>query len=270
MTNPTKDHEEDYIESSRAPLMDHLIELRQRLIWSLLSFIVAFFVCYVFAEQIYAFLTHPLAEAMKGQPGRRMIYTALYETFFTYLKVSAFGAICLSFPMVAIQIWMFVAPGLYKNERSAFLPFLLATPILFFTGAALVYFGLMPVAITFFLGFETPGGEGTLPIQLEAKVSDYLDLIMTLIFAFGLSFQLPVLLTLLGRVGIVSSDFLRRNRRFAIVFAFVVAAVLTPPDIMSQFALAIPLCLLYEGSIWSVRLIEKRRDDQSKSAENAV
>jgi sec-independent protein translocase protein TatC len=257
-------------EHSRAPLLDHLIELRQRLIWSLLTFVVAFGICYAFAEQIYGFLTHPLAEAMQGQPGRRMIFTALYETFFTYLKVAAFGALCLSFPMVAVQIWMFVAPGLYRNEQAAFLPFLIATPVLFITGASLVYFGLMPVAIQFFLGFESPGGAGTLPIQLEAKVSDYLDLIMTLIFAFGLSFQLPVLLTLLGRVGLVSSDFLRRNRRFAIVFAFVVAAVLTPPDVMSQFALAVPLCLLYEGSIWSVRLIEKRRDDASKSAEKAV
>ncbi len=262
--------EDAHIEASRAPLLDHLIELRQRLIWSLLTFVVAFGICYAFAEQIYAFLTHPLAEAMEGQPGRRMIFTALYETFFTYLKVAAFGALCLSFPMVAVQIWMFVAPGLYRNEQAAFLPFLIATPVLFITGASLVYFGLMPVAIEFFLGFESPGGAGTLPIQLEAKVSDYLDLIMTLIFAFGLSFQLPVLLTLLGRVGIVSSDFLRRNRRFAIVFAFVVAAVLTPPDVLSQFALAVPLCLLYEGSIWSVRLIEKRREDASKSADEAV
>lgn len=270
MSARDRDEEEAHIEASRAPLLDHLIELRQRLIWSLLTFVVAFGICYAFAEQIYGFLTHPLAEAMQGQPGRRMIFTALYETFFTYLKVAAFGALCLSFPMVAVQMWMFVAPGLYRNERAAFLPFLFATPILFIAGASLVYFGLMPVAIRFFLGFESPGGPGSLPIQLEAKVSDYLDLIMTLIFAFGLSFQLPVLLTLLGRVGIVSSDFLRRNRRFAIVIAFVVAAVLTPPDVMSQFSLAVPLCLLYEGSIWSVRLIEKRREDASKSAGEAV
>jgi sec-independent protein translocase protein TatC len=270
MTRDRPDDDEAHIEASRAPLLDHLIELRQRLIWSLVGFIVAFLFCYAFAKYIYAFLTHPLAAAFEGQHGRRMIFTALYETFFTYIKVASFGALCISFPIIATQIWMFVAPGLYRNERRAFWPFLVATPVLFVMGAALVYYGLMPVAIKFFLGFESPGGPGSLPIQLEAKVADYLDLIMSLIFAFGLSFQLPVLLTLLGRVGIVSSQFLKNNRRYAIVFAFVVAAVLTPPDVISQVALAIPLCLLYEASIWSVRLIEKRRDEEAKSAESAV
>lgn len=265
-----KAEEEAHIEASRAPLLDHLIELRRRLMWSLAGFVVAFFFCYYFAEQIYAFLTHPLAVALEGQPGRRMIYTALYETFFTYIKVAAFGALCIAFPIIASQIWMFVAPGLYRSEQRAFLPFLIATPVLFTLGAALVYYGLMPVAIQFFLGFETPGGQGSLPIQLEAKVADYLDLIMSLIFAFGLSFQLPVLLTLMGRVGLVSSDFLKRNRRYAIVFAFVVAAVLTPPDVLSQFALAIPLIGLYEASVWSVWLIEKKRSEDAKRAESAV
>jgi sec-independent protein translocase protein TatC len=266
----TKSDDEAHIEASRAPLLDHLIELRRRLMWSLLGFVVAFAGCYLLAEEIYAFLTQPLAAALEGQPGRRMIYTALYETFFTYLKVAAFGALCISFPIIASQIWMFVAPGLYRTEQKAFLPFLIATPVLFTLGAALVYYGLMPVAIRFFLGFETPGGEGSLPIQLEAKVADYLDLIMALIFAFGLSFQLPVLLTLMGRVGLVSSDFLKRNRRYAVVFVFVVAAVLTPPDVLSQFALALPLLALYEASIWSVWLIEKRRADDAKRAESAV
>lgn len=266
MTRP--DYDEQHIEASRAPLIDHLIELRQRLIWSLLAFVVAFIGSYFVAAYIYEFLTHPLAVALG--PGRRMIYTALYDVFFTYIKVAAFSALCISFPIVASQIYMFVAPGLYRNERQAFLPFLIATPVLFVLGAALVYYGLMPVMIHFFLGFETSGGQGSLPIQLEARVTEYLDLVMTFIFAFGLSFQLPVLLTLLGRVGIITSDMLKQSRRYAIVGVFVVAAVLTPPDVISQFALAIPLLLLYEASIWSVRLIEKQRAEDAKRAESAV
>ncbi|MEQ1753616.1 MAG: twin-arginine translocase subunit TatC [Micropepsaceae bacterium] len=264
------EHEEEFIEASRAPLMEHLIELRQRLIWSLIAFVGAFLVSYFFAERIYAFLTHPLAVALEGQPGRQMIYTQLYETFLTYVKVAAFTALCISFPIIASQLWMFVAPGLYRNERRAFLPFLFATPILFFLGAALVYYLLMPLMIHFFLGFETTGGQGQLPIRLEARVADYLNLIMSLIFSFGLSFQLPVLLTLLGRVGLVSSEFLRKSRRYAIVFVFVIAAVLTPPDALSQFSLAIPLLALYEASIWSVWLVEKRRAEAAKSAESAL
>lgn len=257
-----------HIEASRAPLLDHLIELRQRLIWSVAAFIVAFIGSYFVAKYIYDFLTHPLAVELG--PNRRMIYTALYDVFFTYIKVAAFSAICISFPIIASQIYMFVAPGLYRNERRAFLPFLIAAPVFFAAGAALAYYGLMPVAIRFFLGFETVGGDGALPIQLEARVPEYLDFIMALIFGFGFSFQLPVLLTLLGRVGIVNSDMLKTGRRYALVAVFVIAAVMTPPDVLSQVALALPLYALFEASIWSVRLIEKQRADQAKKAESAV
>lgn len=242
------------------PLLEHLLELRRRLMFAALGFVVAFALCYWVSLDIYDVLMRPLAKVMAEVGGtQRMIYTALTEGFFTQVKVAAFGAMFLSFPIVAAQLWMFVAPGLYKKERRAFLPFLVASPILFVIGAMLVYFMIIPMAWKFLLGFQTHGGETVLPIQLEARVGEYLSLIMTLIFAFGVSFQLPVLLTLLARAGLISSESLVSKRRYAIVLAFIVGAVLTPPDIVSQIGLAVPLMLLYEGSIIACRRIERTR-----------
>jgi sec-independent protein translocase protein TatC len=257
------------LDDRQMPLLDHLIELRNRLMYSCAAIMIGFLICYFFAEQIYAFLVRPLADIYEGQTGRRMIYTGLAEAFFTYLKVAFWAGTFLTFPFVASQLWMFIAPGLYRTEKQAFLPFLVATPILFFMGGAMVYYFIFPLAWRFFLSFETPGGEGMLPIELEARVGEYLSLVMKLIFAFGLSFQLPVALTLMGRVGLITSEQLARNRKFAIVAVFVVAAIITPPDIISQIGLAIPILLLYELSIIAVRIVEKRRAE-AEAAEAAA
>lgn len=248
----------------KMPLLQHLVELRARLLWSVIGFILAFLVCFYFAQPIFDFLAAPLAKALRenqvsDQQVLRVIYTDVTEVFFTQVKVAAFGAFCVAFPIIATQIWLFVAPGLYKHEKNAFLPFLIATPIMFFAGASFMFEVILPLALKFFLHYQRAGGNGTLSVQLEAKVGEYISLIMRLIIAFGACFELPVLLTLLAKVGIVSSDALKRKRRYAIVFVFIAAAVVTPPDVLSQVSLAVPLLVLYEASIWLAVLVEKKR-----------
>ncbi len=259
--------ERDDADDKKMPLLDHLVELRTRLIYSFVAFVVAFIVSFFFAQEIYDFFVRPLARAMEGREGARLIFTALYEPFLAQIKVAFYTALFVSFPVISAQIWMFVAPGLYKNEKRAFLPFLLATPVLFFMGGALVYYFIMPLAWEFFLNFQTIGGDGALPVEVEPKVDQYLSLVLRLIFAFGLAFELPVLLMLLAKVGIVTSAGLAAKRRYAIVGVFVMAAILTPPDVISQIGLAIPIILLYEVSIVGARLIEKKRREETRDSD---
>ena len=239
--------------------ISHLVELRKRLIHSFIFLFAFFVVCYFFAEYLYGFLVEPYSKAVKNDGiERRLIFTALQETFLTYIKVSFFAAFFVTCPFILMQIWKFIAPGLYKHEKSAILPYLILTPVLFFMGGMLVYYLIMPLAIKFFLSFESTGINTNLPIQLEAKVNEYLSLVMKLIFAFGLSFQLPIVLSLLARVGVVDSQFLKERRKYVIVIIFTAAAILTPPDPVTQIGLAIPLLILYELSIFSVNIIEKK------------
>lgn len=251
--------DEDEIEASRAPLIEHLIELRQRLIRAMIAFVVMFVFCFTFARTIYNILVQPYVQALATPEEARMIYTHGLEYFFTQLQVAFFGAAFLAFPYIAMQIYKFIAPGLYKNERNAFIPYLVATPVLFALGAAVVYFVAMPLLMYFSVGMQQLAAEGQPMIEFLPKVGEYLSLIMMLIFAFGIVFQLPVILTLLARAGLIDSEYLKTKRKYAVVLVFIVAAFFTPPDVISQFALAIPTLLLYEASIFSVRMVEKKR-----------
>jgi sec-independent protein translocase protein TatC len=253
----------DTPDDKKMPLLDHLIELRQRLLYSVVALLVVFLVCFYFAEPIFQYLSQPLADVMiendVSERYQRMIFTALTEVFFTYVKVAFFAAAFICFPIFLTQFWLFVAPGLYKHEKSALAPFLVATPFLFFLGGGLVYYIIFPFAAEFFIAFQVPASDTSLAIELEPKVNEYLSLMMQLICAFGLCFQLPVIMTLLARVGLATADGMAAKRKYAIVGVFVVAAIFTPPDPISQLSLAIPIILLYEISIWMARMVEKKR-----------
>jgi sec-independent protein translocase protein TatC len=256
-------------DESRMPLMDHLVELRRRLIWCIVAFVICFFVSYYFARDIFLFLADPLRHALEGQPNAHMVFTAMTEAFFTYMKVAFYTAAFISFPVVSLQIWKFVAPGLYKNEQRAFLPFLIATPVLFLLGAALAYYMIFPLAWHFLLSFQVASSPENMPIEVLPKVDQYLSISLQLIFAFGIAFEMPVLLSLLARAGIINAAGMAAKRRYAIVAVVAVAAMLTPPDMISMFALAIPMIGLYEISIFCARQIEKGREREAREREAA-
>ena len=256
------------LDEGRMPLIEHLVELRRRLIYAAVALFATWILCYSFGQHLLDFLIHPLALEMAGQKNGHLIYTALTEAFLTRVKVSFWAACFLSFPIIATQVWLFVAPGLYRNERSAFLPYLVATPVLFFLGGALVYYVIMPAAWHFFLSFQSTGAPGSLPIEAQPKISEYLSLSLTLIFAFGVAFQMPVALTLLARVGIITAAQLVQWRRYAFVGNIVLAALVTPPDAISMMGLAVPLWLLYEISIVSCRIVERNRRRALEAAIN--
>lgn len=258
----------DEIEASRAPLITHLIELRKRVMISLWAMLIAFMGCYYFIGHIYAFLVDPLAHSFNSMDDRRLIYTSLTETFITYLKLAFYASFFVAFPIIASQFYLFLAPGLYKQEKRVLAPYLVLSPILFFAGCALVYFYVMPTAWKFFLSFEAPPSALGLPIQLEAKVGEYLSLVTQLLFAFGMSFQLPIVLTLLVRFGMLHTATLRKGRRYAIVILLTIAGLLTPPDILSQIALFIPLYLLYEISILTCTAMDRRKADAQRTITN--
>lgn len=248
-------------EDNTGDFIHHLIELRQRLLYCVIFFFLSFCISYFFSEAIFQFLVAPLAKIFKAEDGRRLIYTGLTEAFVTYMKVAFFTAAFVTFPLTALQTWKFIAPGLYKHERQVFLPFLLATPALFLIGAGFAYYIILPNAWAFFLSFETPGLPGQLPIQLEARVHEYLSLVMQLVMAFGISFQLPVVLILLARIGIITTSGLQKNRKYSFLFIMIASAFLTPPDVLSMIGLALPLYGLYELSVLAVKYTTTTREE---------